>query len=91
MFGSMFLKTLRVYRIFTARNRPLLHSKVSSSLNLNPYPLILLASSRLSSAINLLLSLWYRPSHHSFLANLRSTLREIRLWTSTIISPSSLH
>ncbi|CAF5171033.1 unnamed protein product, partial [Rotaria magnacalcarata] len=29
MFGSMFLKTLRVYRIFTSRDRPLLHSKVS--------------------------------------------------------------
>ncbi|CAF1199983.1 unnamed protein product [Rotaria sordida] len=28
MFGSMFLKTLRVYRIFTSRNRPILHSKL---------------------------------------------------------------
>ncbi|CAF2579887.1 unnamed protein product [Rotaria sp. Silwood2] len=28
MFGSMFLKTLRVYRIFTSRDRPLLHSKL---------------------------------------------------------------
>jgi hypothetical protein len=29
MFGSMFLKTLRVYKIFTTRDRPLLQSKVS--------------------------------------------------------------
>ncbi|CAF1393101.1 unnamed protein product [Adineta steineri] len=28
LFGSMFLKTLRVYRIFTSRNRPLLQSKL---------------------------------------------------------------
>ncbi|CAF4591367.1 unnamed protein product [Rotaria socialis] len=27
-FGSMFLKTLRVYRIFTSNDRPLLHSKL---------------------------------------------------------------
>ncbi|CAF3315767.1 unnamed protein product [Rotaria sp. Silwood2] len=27
-FGSMFLKTLRVYRIFTSHDRPLLHSKL---------------------------------------------------------------
>ncbi|CAF1614382.1 unnamed protein product, partial [Rotaria sp. Silwood1] len=38
-FGSMFLKTLRVYRIFTSHDRPLLHSKL-----LQDYYLLLICS-----------------------------------------------
>ena len=80
-FGSMFLKTLRVYRIFTSNDRPLLHSKVTGSSDAIELGRSRSAPSRSASSPSLPVSVRNRHSLGQLVALVRPAVRSIQLCT----------